>query len=150
MTVYPLDVDAGQVVNWLREQQTLDDHALEVRASRSFSADTIEQRPELGFGDEEAEDLTAVAVTGLLEAEPRGHPNGWVLRIRVEDELAPRSLDDEPVPEGEEALDLTAFEELFIEPRTGTAFVEVEAETDEAWNHFEVLLSEILTNRHAK
>jgi hypothetical protein len=68
----------------------------------------------------------------------------------VEDELAPRALDDEALPEGEEEIDLAAFNALFVEPKSGTAFVEVEAERPEDWEHFQVLLGEILTDRHAR
>jgi hypothetical protein len=149
MTVYPLDVEAEQVVRWLMDQQASNGHDLEIRASRAYTMVENAREQEPTLGDEEKEDLTEVTVTGTLEVVPRHHPDGWVLRMRVEDELAPRSLDDDELPEGEEEIDLAAFNELFVLPQTGTSFVEAEAGTPEDWERFQVLLAEILTNRHA-
>jgi hypothetical protein len=72
------------------------------------------------------------------------------LRIRIEDSLSDRLPEDEPTPEIEEDIDLAAFNTEFIVPRSGTAFVNVDAQSPEAWKRFRSLLDAMSTNRHVQ
>lgn len=66
---------------------------------------------------------------GLLEVSDPHAQMGWVLRIRIEDSLSDRLPEDEPIPEGEEDIDLAAFNTEFIVHGSGTAFVNVDAQS---------------------
>lgn len=72
------------------------------------------------------------------------------MRIRVEDDIGPRLPEDEPVPDGEEEIDLSTFYQEFIETGRGVAEVSLEAESPAAKGEATRVLDAILTDRHRR
>ncbi len=79
---------------------------------------------------------------------PRQKPHRWVLRVRVEDDIGPRVPMEEPVPEGEEEIDLPTFQKEFIKANRGIAEVNTEVEGPAAKASLNKLLRAMLTDRH--
>lgn len=149
MTEYGLDVDAGQIVHWLKDDAAAGRRRkLYVRATREYSADPVENPEENGLGDDE--EAAVLATTGILEVRPRDVEHVWVLQIRIEDVVGPHVPEDESVPEDAEEIDLDAFLVDFILPDRGTVDVTVKAETVAAKRAFDRLLNEIITDRHGR
>jgi hypothetical protein len=151
METYPVDVEVEQVVRWLIDEQRSGKHELEVVASRSYLLESISssQRQRQRLGDDEAEDLTEVTAVGVLEVSPLHKQEGWMLRVRIDDALGPRLPESVPASDEPEEIDLADFQQDFIVPGSGTAFVSVDAETPEAFSLCQTLLAEIEANRHA-
>jgi hypothetical protein len=150
METYPLDIAPEHVLAWLMDEQRRAPGTLLLRATRSYIAEEIPQVQQKRMGEEEKEELTHVTKIGLLEVSDPHAQIGWVLRIRIEDSLSDRLPEDEPVPEGEEEIDLAAFNTEFVVPGSGTAFINVDAQSSEAWKKFQSLLDAMSTNRHVK
>ncbi len=143
MEMRPLDIAAEQVVRWLIDQQRSGALDLTLRITRSY---VVEDAPRALEGDLDAgdvEDVRDVIVVGVLEAEPPPSRDGWLLRIRVENTIGPRTPVDEPTPEGDEDIDLATFEAEFIaSPASGAAFVELETERPLAQSRFQPVLDD--------
>jgi hypothetical protein len=152
MTEFGLDVDAGQIVHWLKDDQAPGRHrrlgTLEVRATREYAREPVANRDEAGIGEDT--DVASLTTTGTLEVRPRGGGHVWVLRVRVDDVVGPHLPEDESVPQDAEEIDLDAFHEDFIVPDSGTTYVWVETETPEAKHAVDRLLAEMITDRHLR
>jgi len=74
MDTYPVDLDAGQIVRWLLDQQRAGRRMLQLNASRSYLVESIPlaQQQRRRLGDEEMEDLTEVTAVGVLEIASPG------------------------------------------------------------------------------
>ena len=147
MTEYGLDVDAGQIVHWLKDDQAAGRRRkLELRATREYAAEPVTDFDEAGIGDEQ--DVATLTTTGTLEVRPSGVEHVWALWVRVDDVVGSHVPEDESVPEDAEEIDLDTFYEDFIVPDSGTVYVSVMAETPQAKHAFDRLLSEMITDRH--
>jgi hypothetical protein len=146
---YAIDIAAEQVVRWLLDEQRSGRLPVEVRTSRRYVSEPLERPESVGLGDEDQADLGDVVAVGILELSPPPGKNGWMLSIRMEDPLGPRTPDDEPVPEGEEEIDLETFQADFIAPGRATEDVTLDAGTKRARAHFEALFADLLLDRHA-
>jgi hypothetical protein len=152
METYSVDVPAEQIIRWLLDEQRSEHHDLQISASRSYQLEPIpsSQQERRRLGQEEVEDLTEVIAVGILEVAPLHKKEGWLLRIRVEDVLGARAPEDVPTSDEVEEIDLTSFQDEFILPGSGTAFVSTEAQTPEAWSLCQELLASIQSNKHYK
>jgi hypothetical protein len=148
METYPVDIEPEQIVAWLADEERLQAHDLLVSASRSYQAGELGGGKSRWLSEEDREELSEVVEIGLLEVTPRDRPHRWALRVRVADDIGPRLPEDEPLPEGEEDIDLQAFAEEFIKPGRGLAEVTVEVADDSAKASFDRLFSIILHDRH--
>src|SRR5271165_1210538 len=101
METYPVDLDAGQIVDWLIEEQRRGSLDLDVAANRSYAPEALDSAEAQRLG-EEADDVSDVFAIGELEVRPRHTTDGWLLRIRVEDRLGSRLPEDEDAPPEEE------------------------------------------------
>jgi hypothetical protein len=149
LPTYPVDIAAEQVVRWLLEEQRSGYLPVEVRATRQYVSEPLDRPEDVGLGDEDKADLGDILAVGILEVSPPPGKNGWMLSIRMEDPLGPRRPEDEPVPEGEEEIDLQTFEADFISSSRATEDITLDAETAEARAHFEALFADLLRDRHA-
>lgn len=150
MDTYPVDLDAGQIVRWLLDQQRAGRRMLQFNASRSYLVESIPlvQQQRRRLGDEEMEDLTEVTAVGVLEIASLRQAEGWVLRIRVEDVLGQRIPDDIQELQDAQDIEISEFYNAFILPGTGTAYVSAEAESPQAWAMCQKLLGSIQANIH--
>jgi hypothetical protein len=147
MTEYGLDVDASQIVHWLKDDRAAGRRRkLDIRATREYAAEPVADLDEAGIGEDQ--DVAALATIGTLEVRPIGVEHGWVLRVRIEDVVGSHLPEDGSVPEDAEEIDLDTFDEDFIIPDTGTVYVSLEAATPKGKHAFDRLLSEVITNRH--
>ena len=89
MESYPVDADPEQVVRWLMAEQAAGSLPLRLSARRLAEVQQIPLRGELHLGDEEREDLSEVAMIGMLEIAPLHASDGWRLTVVVEDEFGP-------------------------------------------------------------
>ena len=147
METYPVDLEAGQIVHWLIEEQRRGSLKLDVAATRSYAAEALDGAEAERLG-EEAEEVSDIFAIGELEVRPRHAADGWLLRIRVEDRLGPRLPEDEDAPEGEEEIDLQTFRAEFVQPERATAEVVLEAEDGQAKARFTRLFEKILKDKH--
>jgi hypothetical protein len=149
MTEYGLDVDAGQIVHWLKDEQAAGRRRkLDIRATREYSTEPVADPEEAGIGEEP--EVATLTTTGTLEVRPVAVEHVWVLRVRVDDVVGSHLPEDESVPEDAEEIDLDAFYEDFIAPDSGTVDVSVLAETPEDKHAFDRLLSEMITDQHGR
>jgi len=147
METYPVDLDASQIVRWLIEEQRRGTLQFSITATRSYVVEAFE-RADLDQMGEDAADLNDVLAIGALEVRPPNGKNGWLLRIRVEDRVGPRLPEDEDAPDGEEEIDLQAFEADFIKPDPDAAEVSLEAENAHGKASFTKLFNHMLRNEH--
>lgn len=148
MELYPVDVEAKQIVRWLMDEKRRDALGLLVTATRSYQGNPLGPSEDSRLGETEREDLSEVTEVGLLEVTPRQRPGRWTLRIRVEDDIGPGLPEDEPVPAGEEEIDLATFYEEFVGQDRGLAEVSAEAEGYDGKESLVRLLDAILKDRH--
>lgn len=141
MEPYPVDVEAKQIVRWLMAGQR-------GPATRSYQRKALGAGEDSRLGEAEREDLSEMTEIGLLEVTPRQKPGDWTLRIRVEDDIGPGLPEDEPVPEGDEQIDVATYYEEFIATDRGLAEVSAEAGGGDAKTSLGRLLDAILTDRH--
>ena len=146
MESYPVDADPEQVVRWLMAEQAAGSLSLRLSARRLAEVQQIPLRGELHLGDEEREDLSEVAMIGMLEIAPLHASDGWRLTVAVEDESGPRVVDASSP--GEHSIDLTAFYREFLRPGRGTASLTAEVDGPEGEVHLTRLLNAIETNSH--
>ena len=146
MESYPIDADAEQVVRWLMAEQAAGSLPLRLSARRLAEVQQIPLRRELHLGDEEREDLSEVAMIGMLEIAPLHASDGWRLTVVVEDESGPRAVDASS--SGEQSIDLNTFYREFLRPGRGTASLTAEVDGPEGQAHLARLLNAIETNSH--
>jgi hypothetical protein len=147
MTEYGLDVDAGQIVRWLKDDQAAGRRRkLEVRATREYADEAVTDPDEAGIGEDQ--DIATLTTVGTLEVRPLGVEHVWALRVRVDDVIGSHLPEDESVPEDAEEIPLDTFYTDFIAPDRGTIYVSVTTETAQAKTAFDRILSEIITDRH--
>lgn len=149
MEIYPVDLDARQVVHWLIAEQQQGTLHLNVFASRSYEVEPVGRGELQQFGEEESEELSDILAIGLLEVIPQADKNGWLLRIRVEDRIGQRMPEDEAVPEDEEELDLPTFEAEFMTPERGAVDIVLQAEDGYAKARFARIFKEMLRDEHS-
>jgi hypothetical protein len=148
MESFSLDIEPQQVVRWLQEEQRAGRLPVQVRATRDYAAQAIDP-PIEDIGGDATDPLGEVTAIGVLEVRPLVPAEGWLLLVRVEDDAGARLPEDEPVPDGEEEIDLETFNAEFIAPERGTASVSLEVENDTSTSRFEPLLRSMLQNLHA-
>ena len=148
METYPVDVDAEQVVLWLLDEKRLHAFDLLVRTTRSYQRGALGESEDSRLGDTEREDLGESFEVGLVEVMPRHKPSLWTLRIRVTDDIGPALPDDEPVPAGEEEIDLPTFYDEFIRADRGLSEVSAEAEGPGAKGSLTRVLDAMRADRH--
>lgn len=145
-----VDIAAEQVVVWLMEEGRLDRHNLVARASRSYATGPVTGGKARWLSEEDREDVSEIVEVGLLEVAPRKMPHRWRLLVRVADDIGPRLPEDEPVPEGEEEIDLQTFYDEFVRPDRGMADVWVEAEGSSAMAEFGRVFGALLRDEHSR
>jgi hypothetical protein len=149
MESYPVDIDPGQVVRWIKTEEERSPSAFRITARRRREVRDIPVRPALHLGDEEREDLSEIATVATLEIAPGQATDGWLLRIVVEDEIGPHVSDGETVSETEQQIDLGTFYHEFIRSGRGNANITGEVEGVEAGARLAYLLQSIEKNvRH--
>jgi hypothetical protein len=148
METYPVDIDPGQVVRWIKAEYQVTPAAFNISARRKRELREIPIRAEARLDDQEREDITEVATIATLEIAPSHASDGWLLRIIVEDELAPRVSNGGAEDEAEGQIDLGIFYNEFIRPGRAVANVIAEAEHPAAKKHLDRLIEAIETNRH--
>lgn len=148
MKPFPVDVEAKQIVRWLIEEQRRPRFDLLVTATRSYERNALGAGEDSRLGNAEREDLSEMTEVGLLEVTSRQKPGGWTLRIRVEDDIGPGLPEDEPVPTGDEEIDLATFCEEFMTADRGLAEVSAEVAGPDAETSLGLLLDAILKDRH--
>jgi hypothetical protein len=148
MPSYPLDVDPGQVVRWIMDEQRAAPSRFRILVRRGAEVRDIPARQELHLGDEEREALSEVDTIATLEIAPAHAGDGWLLTVVVEDESGPRVPDRGALADGEEQIDLRAFYDEFIRSGRGVANVFAEAADEAAEARIEQLVSSIEKNRH--
>ena len=150
MEPYPVDVEAKQIVRWLMDEARHPAFDLLVTATRSYQRSALGAGEDSRLGEAEREDLSEITEVGLLEVTPRKKPSGWTLRVRVEDDIGPGLPEEQPVPAGDEEIDLATFYEEFIAADRGLAEVSAEAEGTDAKASLVRVLDAILKDRHQR
>ena len=148
METYPVDIDVGQIVRWLREELKADRSRFRVTGWLSRETEKIPRRRELRLGDEEREDLSEVATVVTLDITPVDGSEGWRLSVVVEDEAGPHISDRGTREAAERPIDLETFYKEFIRPDRGTANVTAEARDSAARDLLTALIDAIEENRH--
>lgn len=149
METYPVDIDAGQVVRWLKAETDVKPSAFRISARRAAVPQDIPLGSNTHLGDIEREDLSEVETVATLDIAPAHAGEGWLLSVVVEDELGPRLADETGSESGEHAIDLGTFAKEFIRSGRGTASVVAEVQDDAAKARLSELISAIETDRHA-
>lgn len=148
MQTYPVDIDPGQVVRWIRAEHETVPSAFTITARRAIEVKEIPLGKEIHLGDEEREDLNEVATIATLEIAPAHASDGWLLTVVVENESAPRLTEKGTAVEPEQKIDLGAFYRELIRPGAGTANVTAEVEGPEAQARVTDLLDRIERDYH--
>lgn len=149
MESYPLDIDPGQVVRWVRAECEAAPSSLRVTARRSREVREIPLRQESHLGDQEREELSEIDTIATLEIAPAHAGEGWLLSVVVEDEAGPRLSEGGETAATEQQIDLGTFDKEFIRPGRGIANVIAAVEDESARTHVTRLVDAIETNRHA-
>jgi hypothetical protein len=149
METFPVDIDPGQVVRWVKAECEAAPSTLRVTAKRTQAMERL-ARDEGHLGEEEREDLTEVETTATLEIAPAHAGEGWLLSVVVEDELGPRMSEEGAGPDGEQSIDLGTFDKEFIRSGRGIANVVAQVQDAKAKAHLTRLIAAIETNRHPK
>jgi hypothetical protein len=147
MRAYPVDIDAGQLVRWLVEEQKTAPGRFRIVAKCGAEIQEIQARREWRLGEVEREDLSEVETVASLEIAPHHASDGWLLTAVVEDEAGPRLLDDGATAGGKQ-IDLQTFYSKFIRPGRGLVNVEAEAADEAAEARIEQLIRSIERNWH--
>jgi hypothetical protein len=147
MEAYSVDIDAGQIIRWVKAECDLTPSAFRIAARRAGIPQEIPLQGELHLGDIEREDLSEVETVATLDIAPAHASEGWLLNITIEDELGPRLVGE---GSGEEqVIDLGTFAKEFIRSGRGTASVTAGVQDAAAKARLTKLLNAIETNRHA-
>ncbi len=150
METYPIDIDAGQVSRWVKDELEVAPSSLKISARRSRETREIPVRKEFHLGDEERENLTEVDTIATLEIAPLHASEGWLLSVVVEDEAGPHVSPGEKIASAEQRIDPGTFYSEFIRPGRGIANVIAAVEDEAAKVHVDRLVSAIETNRHGQ
>lgn len=140
MEDYDFDLPASVVVSWIIQGTDEGGSGLEINAAREYVLDESFIPEKDGYEETDVSEVTAV---GSLEVKPEHHPDSWILRVRVVDELGDRLPLEEDAPEGPEEISLNQFWSEFIAPDRGTASIWVSASSlveKEAFDRFLALL----------
>jgi len=132
METYPVDIDPGQVVRWIRAEHEAAPSTFTITARRANEVKAIPFRKEIHLGDEEREDLSEVATIATLEIAPAHASDGWLLTVVVENEAGPHIREKGAAAEPEQGIDLGTFYRELIRPGSGTANVTAVVEDPEA------------------
>jgi len=125
METYPVDIDPGQIVRWIKAENELVPHAFRIAVTRKQEVRALPTGKETHFGDEEQQNLSEVATIATLEIAPFDASDGWLLRIVAADEAGPRITGGG----GETQIDLGTFYKEFIRPERGIADVVAEVDS---------------------
>jgi hypothetical protein len=148
METYPVDIDPGQLVHWLKAGCDISPSTFRITAKRASVPQDIPLRRETHLGDVEREDLSEIETIATLDIAPAHAGDGWTLSIVVEDEVGPRLLSEAPGGENEQTIDLGTFAKDFIRSGRGVASVTAEVQDAAAKAHLTKLIRAIETNRH--
>jgi hypothetical protein len=148
METYPVDIDPGQVVRWVKAECEVAPTAFKISTRRRREVREIPLRAETHLDDAEREDLTEIATIATLEIAPVHASDGWLLSVIVEDEIGPRVSNGGPGGDVEQQIDLGTFYKEFIRPGRGNANVTAEVADPAAKEHLARILEAIETNRH--
>lgn len=143
MQPYPIDLEPSQFVLWLLDPGNVERFGLDLRATRTYQPRALSGSVDLDASDRR--DLRDIAEIGLLEVVPSKRPGLWVIRLRVEDDAGARLPEDEPVPEGEEEIDLQTFHDEFFANERGVSELGAEVESAAAREDLEAVLSAATT-----
>lgn len=149
MEVYPVDIDPGQVVRWIKEELEAAPSSFRIAARRAREVREIPAVREVHLGDQERENLSEISTIATLEIAPVRASDGWVLNIVIEDEAGPRLSDRETAEQVEQQIDLGTFYNEFIRPERGSANVVAEVEGPAARTRVNRLLRSIEKNLHS-
>ncbi len=144
---YPVDIDPGQVLRWLKRESEISPTSFRIVARRTQEVREFPPTKEAHLGDEEREDLSEVATLATLEIAPVHANEGWQLKIVVEDELGPRMSQGDG-SDGEQTIDLGTFDHEFMHRGRGIANVLAEVEGPAAQARLDRLLGAIERDRH--
>lgn len=150
METYPLDIAPEQVVHWLLDEERVHAFDLSVRASRSYQPAELRGGKSQRLSEEDRTELSDIVEVGLLEVTPGQRSSLWTMRVRIEDDIGSRLPEDEAAPEGEEEIDLIAFNEEFIQADRGATDVSVEVASPAAKASFERVLNAMRTDQHSR
>jgi hypothetical protein len=150
METYPVDIDPGQVVRWIKTECESAPSSLRVTARRSREVREIPLRQEVHLGDEERQELTEIDTIATLEIASMHANEGWRLIVVVEDEAGPRMSQGSESGATEQQIDLATFDKEFIRPGRGIANVIAEVDDESAKAHVARLVNAIETNRHTR
>jgi hypothetical protein len=140
MEDYEIDLPADVVVAWTVQAVKQGGSGLLANAWREYVVDESFPREKGGY---EGADVERAIAVGSLEVVPEHHPDSWVLRVRVKDELGDRIPADEDVPEGPEAIGLDQFWDEFMAPGRGMASILVSASGPADKEAFDRFLAEL-------
>jgi len=145
---YPVDVDPKEIVRWLMDEERQGASDLLVTVTRTYWRRALGPQDDSRLGDAERDDLGESTEVGLVEVRPRHQPSLWTLRIRVPDDIGPALPEDEPVPDGEEEIDLATFDADFIKADRGLAEASAEVESAGAKGSLTRVLEAMREDRH--
>ena len=145
MDTYPVDIDPGQLVRWLKAEHEAAPNSFKITARRTMEAEDLPVRKELHLGDAEREDLAEVATLATLEVTPANVADGWQLTVVVEDEIGPRFLGRGAE---EQQIDLGTFYSEFVRTERGNMTVNAEVTDPAAGARLARFLEAVETNRH--
>jgi hypothetical protein len=150
METYPVDIEASQLVRWLKVESEAAPSTFRITARRSRELKEISGN-EGHLGDDDREDLTEVETIATLEIAPAHANEGWLLSVVVEDELGPRVTNgDGAVESTGQVIDLGTFDKEFIRSGRGIASVVAETRDPPAKRHIARLIEAVETNRHPR
>ncbi len=147
---YPVDIDPGQIVRWIKAEYEAAPQSFRVTATRKQEVRELPSGRETHFGDEERDNLSEVATIATLEIAPVQPSDGWLLRIVAVDEAGPRLSDAEAATGREQIIDLGTFYKEFIRPERGIAETIAEVNGPAAKARLTRLLNTIERNRHSR
>jgi hypothetical protein len=150
MQTYLIDIDPEQLVRWIIAELEASPSKFKTIARRATEARDLPIRKELRLGDEERDDLNETATVATLEIAPAHPADGWLLTVKVEDEIGPRMIDETSVSEDEREIGAGAFYHEFIRPGRGNTNATAEVEDEAAKARLTRILEDIETNRHVQ
>lgn len=148
MQIYPIEIEPEQIVRWIIAEHRAAPSKFKIAARRATETHELPTRKELRLGDEERDDLSETATVATLEIASSRPTDGWLLTVKVEDEIGPRMADETTMGEEEQEIDIGAFYNDFIRPGRGNANAIAEVDGAAAKARLTRMLQDIETNRH--
>lgn len=148
MERYPVDLDPGQVVRWIKAECEASPLTFRTSARCTRELRTLNGNDGVALDDEDREDLSEVATVITLDVAPFHARDGWTLSITVEDELGHHSLGAGTLGE-EVQIDPDYFYRMFIRRGRGNAVVSAEIDDPSARHRLNWLLHMIETDHHS-